>query len=350
MDKKELESSHDYEKSADILNATEDGFWYNHALPTYNPNWLKYLPGTTKISELSIPGTHGSIARHGKTVFDEDFVRNQRMTISTQLEAGIRYLDIRARRTGSSFAMHHAAVHQKLMFGDVLNQIQDFLRTNPSETVLMRLKEEHDPEPGSQSFEDIFKRYKNDYGNLFWTYTSSNPTLDAVRGKIVLLQDFSSSLDYGIRYSSLTIQDQYDVKGSTPDAMYGKWTAVKRHLTAADNSNRSQIYLNYLSGTGGGEAIIKGTYPWFVASGYRSRSDDSGTSMIQEGRTDKWPDFPRGDYGQVFYGGMNILTAEFILKLNLSHVGIVATDFPGRALINNVIKLNNRLSIGDVTS
>ncbi|HDR7625127.1 TPA: phosphatidylinositol-specific phospholipase C [Bacillus mycoides] len=350
MDKKELESSHDYEKSADILNARKDGFWYKNTPPSSAPNWVKYLPGTTKISELSIPGTHGSTALYGKTVYDEDFVINQRMNISKQLAAGIRFLDIRARRTGSSFAMHHGAVYQHLMFGDVLKQVQSFLRSFPYETVLMRLKEEHDAESGSLSFEEIFKRYKNDYSTLFWTPTSQNPTLDEVRGKIVLLQDFSASEDFGIGYGSLNIQDHYDVKGSTPDAMYEKWTAVKRHLTAADNSNRSQIYLNYLSGTGGGEALIKGTYPWFVASGYRSKSDDSGTSMIQEGRTDKWPDFPRGDYGQVFYGGMNILTAEFILKLNLSHVGIVATDFPGRALINNVIKLNNRLSIGDVTS
>ncbi|MFJ8119650.1 phosphatidylinositol-specific phospholipase C domain-containing protein [Bacillus mycoides] len=348
MDKKELELTHEYEKPADTPNATNDGYWYSESRPTINADWMKYLPGKTKISELSIPGTHGSIARHGKTVFDEDFVRNQRMTISTQLEAGIRYLDIRARRTGSSFAMHHGAVYQKLMFGDVLNQIQAFLRTNPSETVLMRLKEEHDPEPSSQSFEDIFTRYKNDYGNLFWTYTSSNPTLDAVRGKIVLLQDFSSSSDYGIRYSSLTIQDQYDVKGSTPDAMYGKWTAVKRHLTAADNSNRSQIYLNYLSGTGGGEATLKGTYPWFIVSGHLARDGSKGAKMIQERRTDKWPDFPRGYYGQVFYGGTNILTAEFISKLNLSHVGIIAADFPGGPLINNVIRLNDRISAGDV--
>ncbi|MDZ3952447.1 phosphatidylinositol-specific phospholipase C domain-containing protein [Bacillus thuringiensis] len=338
----------DADEISDVPKATDEGYRYNSAAPSNNPNWMNGIPGATKLSEISIPGTHGSIALHGKTVFDEDLVRNQRMSIATQLQAGIRYLDIRARRTGSSFAMHHGAVYQKLMFGDVLNQIQTFLRTNPRETILMRLKEEHDPESGSQSFEDIFKKYKNDYGNLFWNYTSSNPTLDEVRGKIVLLQNFSASQNYGIQYGSLNIKDQYDVKGSTPDAMYGKWLSVKNHLTAADNSNRSQIYLNYLSGTGGGEAITKGTYPWFVASGYRSRSDDSGSAMIQEHRTDKWPDFPRGYYGQVFYGGMNILTAQFILKLNLSHTGIVAADFPGGPLINNVIRLNDRLSAGDI--
>ncbi|RGP42364.1 hypothetical protein BTW32_31145, partial [Bacillus thuringiensis] len=334
-------------EKSNVPNAGDEGYWYSESRPTSNPDWMRYLPGTTKISEISIPGTHGSIARHGKTVFDEDIVRNQRMTISTQLEAGIRYLDIRARRTGSSFAMHHGAVYQQLMFGDVLNQVQSFLRSHPYETVLMRLKEEHTAD-SSLTFEQIFVNYRNNYSSLFWSPSSQNPTLDNIRGKIVLLQDFSASQTYGIRYSSLTIQDRYDVTGDTPDAMYGKWTAVKNHLTAANNSNRSQIYLNYLSGTGGGGAITKGTYPWFVASGYRGRSTDSGSAMITEHRTDKWPDFPRGYYGQVFYGGMNILTSQFIPRLNLSHAGIIAADFPGGPLITTVIKLNDRLATGDI--
>lgn len=321
-------------------NATDEGYWYSESRPTSNTDWMRNLPGTAKISELSIPGTHGSIARYGKTAFDADLVRNQRMTISTQLEAGIRYLDIRARRIASSFAMHHGPVYQQLMFGDVLNQVQSFLQTHPYETVLMRLKEEHDAEAGSLSFNEIFERYKNDYSRLFWTPTSQNPTLDEVRGKIVLLQDFSASQTYGIQYSSLNIQDQYDVKGDKPDAMYNKWLSVKDHLNHA-NDDTTQIHLNYLSGTDGEvEAFIKGIYPWFVASGYQGSSNNSRKDMIIEHGTDKWPDFPRGYYGQVFYGGMNILTAQFIPRLNLSHVGIIAADFPGAPLINNVIKLN----------
>ncbi|WP_277999128.1 phosphatidylinositol-specific phospholipase C domain-containing protein [Bacillus cereus group sp. BfR-BA-01349] len=332
-----------------LPNATDAGYHYNSSAPSNNPSWMNGIPGATKLSELSIPGTHGSIAVRGGGPIIDDIARNQRMSIATQLQAGIRYLDIRARRTGSSFAMHHGSVYQNLMFGDVLNQIQTFFRTNPRETVLMRLKEEHNPESGSQSFEDIFKRYKNDYGNLFWNYTSSNPTLDEVRGKIVLIQNFSASQNYGIQYGSLNIQDQYAIKGYTPDAMYGKWLAVKTHLSNADNSNRSQMYLNYLSGTGdGAEVVTKGTYPWFVASGYMDRDGSKGAKMITEHRTERWPDFPRGYYGQVFYGGMNILTAQFISRLNLSHTGIVAADFPGGPLINNVIRLNNRLSAGDI--
>jgi Phosphatidylinositol-specific phospholipase C, X domain len=337
------------EERESLVGQTHSGYSYETTSDYSNPNWMSSILGETKISELSIPGTHGSIALHGKTVFDEDVTRNQRMSIATQLQAGIRYLDIRARRTGSSFAMHHDAVYQKLMFGDVLHQIHAFLIANPRETVLMRLKEEHTAESSSLTFEQIFTQYKNQYPSLFWVPSSQNPTLDNVRGKIVLLQDFSASQTFGIQYSSLNIQDQYNVKVSSPDAMYEKWTAIKTHLIATDNSNRSQIYLNYLSGTGGGEAMIKGTYPWFIASGHRTRDGSKGKRMIQEHSSDKWSDFPRGDYGQIFYGGTNILATDSIRKNHYQHVGILAADFPGRELIDSVISLNNRLLMKDTS-
>ncbi|MDZ3957047.1 phosphatidylinositol-specific phospholipase C domain-containing protein [Bacillus thuringiensis] len=109
---------------------------------------------------------------------DTDFTINQKMSISNQLQAGIRYLDIRARCVAEFFAMHHGVVCQNLMFRDVLNQIVPFLQTNPTETVLMRLKEYHTAAPGSLSFEEIFKKYRDWYVSLFWQSTSQNPILD----------------------------------------------------------------------------------------------------------------------------------------------------------------------------
>ncbi|MDZ3952292.1 hypothetical protein U0X36_04905 [Bacillus thuringiensis] len=100
-----------------------------------------------KISQLSIPGTRGSMALHGETSFDENLTRNQRMNLATQLQAGVRYFDMRCRHIGDSFSMHHGPVYQHARFGaDVLDVITLFLRNNPQEIILMRVKEEHDPE------------------------------------------------------------------------------------------------------------------------------------------------------------------------------------------------------------
>ena len=325
-----------------IITSNDQGYAYDANIGYSNPNWMSKIPGNKKISELSIPGTHGSIALHGASFIDENITRNQRMSITTQLNSGIRYLDIRARRTGNSFAMHHGIVYQQKMFGDILNEMTAFLNQNPNETILMRLKEDYEAESGSLSFEEIMTRYWNNYQQYFWQPSGSqNPTLNEVRGKIVVLQDFSASRSFGISYGSLNKQDNYNVSKS-PDSMYAKWTAIGNHMKAADASNKQSIYLNYLSGTQGGGAITGGGYPWFVASGNRGRGTNDGTEMIQENRTDRWPDFPRGYYGQVFYGGMNLLTTQYIQQWPIRHTGIIAADFPGRGLIDRVIRLNEK--------
>ena len=45
--------------------------------------------------------------------------------------------------------------------------------------------------------------------SYFLQGTSENPKLVDVRGKIVVLQNFSADQKYGISYSSFTIQDDY---------------------------------------------------------------------------------------------------------------------------------------------
>ncbi|MED3529017.1 phosphatidylinositol-specific phospholipase C [Bacillus thuringiensis] len=314
-----------------------DAYSNNANIGYENKNWMGEIPDNKKISELSIPGTHGSIALYGATDFDAPYVINQRMSITTQLNSGIRYLDIRARRTGTAFAMHHGPVYQKKMFGDILNEVTAFLRQNPGETVLMRLKEEHTPEGGSQSFEDILKGYweNPNYKTYFWQPTgsgsgsgvSANPELKDVRGKIVLLQNFAVSKPYGINYGTLDIQDNYNVADNTA-AMYAKWTAVKNYLTKA-NGNRNKIHLNHLSGTGSSLAT-----PAYVASALMHDKPIRGVGSIAQ-----YPDFP-AEGSQIYIGGMNILTAQKIGELGVFHSGIVAADFPGPSLIRRVINLN----------
>ncbi|HFJ9478267.1 TPA: phosphatidylinositol-specific phospholipase C [Bacillus cereus] len=318
-----------------------NGYAYDANIGYENKNWMNELRGETKISQLSIPGTHGSIALHGVTGADR-WVINQRMSITTQLNSGIRYLDIRARRTGTAFAMHHGAAYQKKMFGDILNEVTVFLRQHPRETVLMRLKEEHTPEDGSRSFEEILKGYWDNpsYKNYFWQPAGSgngsgvnaNPELTDVRGKIVLLQQFAVSKAYGINYSNLEKQDHDNVRFSM-DGMYAKWTAVKNHLIKA-NSDQNKIYLNHLSGNGGPSG---GAAPQFVASAYGG----DGEPLMGTGSPSQYPDFPTENY-RLYYGGMNIMTSQFIPRSGLQHTGIVAADFPGKGLVERIIRLNDK--------
>ncbi|AFU17417.1 Phosphatidylinositol-specific phospholipase (plasmid) [Bacillus thuringiensis MC28] len=316
------------------------GYSYESDIGYLNPSWMLKLDDTKKLSEVSIPGTHGSMAIQGT-----DLTINQTMSLSQPLHSGIRYIDMRVKRVQNSFDMYHGIIYQNANFEDVVKQTIQFLKENPKETVLMRLKEETNPAVGSLSFEEILDSYIKRYHSYFWdpntvsTTEKSNPKLGDVRGKIVLLQNFTASKEYGIQYESLNIQDQYQVSGG-PDGMYAKWDAVKNHLLhASDEQSKDEIYLNHFSGTGG-LAIWNGFYPWFVASGKENKNTGSNQWLLQTNAASKWKDFPRDLDGQVFYGGTNILGTEIMQKGDIKHTGIIAADFPGPGLIDSIIRLN----------
>ncbi|QHV47620.1 phosphatidylinositol-specific phospholipase C (plasmid) [Bacillus cereus] len=329
-----------------VFADSHPGYSYESNIDYQNATWMSELEDSKKISELSIPGTHGSMALHGASIFDENLTKNQTMNLSQQLHSGIRYVDMRVKRVKDSFAMHHGIVYQKAMFEDVLKDTIQFLREHPKETILMRLKEDTDPEAGSQSFEQILKKYKERNVSYIWDPNSvaspekNNPQLGDVRGKIVLLQNFTASQEYGINYDSLYTQDKFEV-GIGPNGIYDKWNSVKAHLLQANNNSKNgKIYLNHFSGTGGGLAVLTNFYPWFVASGKESRNTNSNQKLVQTNATNEWADFPRDMNGQVFYGGMNTMGTDFIQKNGMNHVGIIAADFPGPGLIDNIIQLN----------
>ncbi|PFE15276.1 phosphatidylinositol-specific phospholipase C domain-containing protein [Bacillus cereus] len=339
----------------------EKGYSHDSNIGYSNPNWMSKLPGDKKISELSIPGTHNSMSLHGGGgLYPDDYIKTQTMDLNTQLQSGIRYVDIRLRKeTNTRLWAYHGSVNQKADFRDILNTATAFLRANPGETILMGVGNECDgpgigkctDENTTKTWAQVFEDgYYNDpsYSNYFWKGTSNNPTLNEVKGKIVIVADFpTDGKRFGIPYGTLTKQNRWDVD-DTPDGMYAKWTAVKQHLQNANANNGQAIHLNVISGNGAWKFITQGAAPYFVASGYRGSGTNSSAQMITEHRTDKWPDYPRGYYGQVFYGGTNLLTTEFISRLGLRQVGIIAADFPGKGLIDRVIRLNDRYLSGDV--
>ncbi|MEB4814617.1 phosphatidylinositol-specific phospholipase C domain-containing protein [Bacillus thuringiensis] len=322
-----------------ILTMDRSGFNVNRTVDYTNTNWMGRIPDSRRISELSIPGTHGSMALHGGVAGTiGDIAINQTMNLETQLNSGIRYIDIRCRHHHNNLAIHHGQIFQHAFFGShVLEPVISFLRRNPRETILMRVKEEYNPTGNTRTFSETFESFWSPNQRYFWTPTSSNPTLGEVRGRIIVLQDFPSwHRIFGIHWGQLNIQDRWHVAGNLD--IYNKWIAVKNHFSNAMN-NRNRISVNHLSGTGGAGA----PRPWFLASGYSVRSNYSFLfSPIPWFPLNQFPDFPRpsATSGPVFFGGMNVLATRRIRDRRFTHTGIVAADFPGRGLIDSTIALN----------
>lgn len=315
---------------------------YNHKnrAVANNKNWMSRLDGQKKISELSLPGTHQSLSVRGG-----DISRNQTMTLSEQLHSGIRVFDIRARHINNKLRIHHGIISQNTYLGkDVLKPIEAFLNANPTETVLFRLRSTYKSSNNTRSFTATLNSYLAQ-STRRWIPTKSNPRLDEVRGKFIILQEFSGRAEdgynYGLLYEDIDKQDDYSL--NTNWDLYKKWIAIKKHLVKAKNGDRNTLYMNYLTGT-------KGSFPYFVASGHSSNGTSAprlATGLTTPGWQKSYPDFPRVNcfigICTIAFEGMNVLTADYLKNKNIvkgEMPGMIMADFSGKRLINNIINLN----------
>jgi alpha-L-arabinofuranosidase B-like protein/phosphatidylinositol-specific phospholipase C-like protein len=211
--------------------------------------WMSAVNSELLLSQVSIPGTHDTMALY------EPFAgtaKCQNLSLADQLNAGVRFLDVRCRHFNNAFTIHHGSVYQNANFDDVLNAVIAFLNAHPSEAVIMSVKEEHTASGNTRSFEQTFDAYVASNPGK-WNLGTGIPTLGAARGKITLLRRFGGGAK-GINASSwpdnttftsgdLRVQDNYNV-GST-DA---KWNQVNGLLGEAYAGGQGTLYLNFSSG------------------------------------------------------------------------------------------------------
>jgi len=321
---------------------------------TYKKNWMASISDETWLSEMALPGTHdsGTYKMSGRPI-----VRTQVLTIKQQLEYGIRVLDIRVRHTGNKLAVHHGPVYLHLMFGEVINQIDEFLQENPTETVLVRIEEEHKQD--SNNTRDIRYTLKEYVSNSTHYLDTSNEsiTLGSARGKYILLS--TNFYLGGINYGYFRAQDDYYL-GTNWD-LHNKWLKIKAHFYKAVKGYFGTFFINYLSGSGG-------TFPYFVASGHSSSETSAPrllTGLTTPGWKNSYPDFPRVScfigICSIAFEGTNILARDYIKRLNKPEtgmaaiigminadtsertIGIVMADFPGESLIQAIIDNNTLL-------
>jgi 1-phosphatidylinositol phosphodiesterase len=190
----------------------------------------------TPLRALTIPGTHNSAAPAGGP-----WVACQNTTVAQQLDAGIRYLDIRCRVTGDSFAIHHGAYYQNLMFGDVLAACRDFLAAHPSETVLMRVKQEYSEE-GDAVFGQVFDRYLDAKGwRPLFRIGAGLPPLGEARGRVVLLAD-NGGLP-GVRWGDAAL---FDVQDDYMAELTAKYPKIEAHFRKAVQQP-GRLHVNHVS-------------------------------------------------------------------------------------------------------
>ena len=168
-------------------------------------NWMENIPDETKLSSMSIPGTHDSCTQN----VDMRYIfRCQDASIATQLKYGYRYLDMRLvleKRSGQeTLVLKHNIARCKvsnspfartLTLADVLKDVYAFLDEHPSETVILCMKAENSKDDVAAVQKALYEMI--DQASERWYLKNEIPTLGAVRGRIVLATRFDDKLQVG---------------------------------------------------------------------------------------------------------------------------------------------------------
>jgi len=251
----------------------------------YQIGWMANLNDEKLVTELTIPGTHDSLALHGGPAAE-----CQAWSLEDQLNAGIRYFDLRV--SGDNLKVVHGPISQHITFDQVLNGINNFLSLHPTETVLVRVKHNK-----------VFPNHvitKLEQNTNSWV-KNTIPKIKEVRGKIVFVQKKTFTL--GLPLYETDKKGDYKVKN-----IEKKEETIFAHLNEAlEKCKHETAVLNYSSGTG-----------WPLL------------------KLDKTPKNVAKKINPWLY---NYLNGAFEKNLK-SCFGIIAMDFPGFDLIQMVINFN----------
>lgn len=188
----------------DKTNATVSSIdWTTYSSYVDGPCWMSHVDGSKYLDELSIPGTHdsGTCSVDNDTEPQTSLAKCQQDYIPTQLLEGIRYFDIRLGKNDKNGdpGIDHGIcyLHKKdggfMQLSDVIGYFKTFLNEHPSEALIMLVSRGND-EATDESVTTAFANVMGNNSDLF--YTSSHvPTLNEVRGKIVLLRRFKLAGD-----------------------------------------------------------------------------------------------------------------------------------------------------------
>ncbi|HAQ28868.1 MAG TPA: hypothetical protein DCQ76_03845 [Ruminococcaceae bacterium] len=179
----------------------------------HTENWMKNIADETLLSMINIPGTHDSAARFVTAPTPQIFCC-QDMSVKKQLLSGARFLDIRLVLSHKKFkAVHYIMRCRKnkelsggtLLFDDILRDTAEFLKENPTETVIVSVKMDFGVNV-RDFYQSFVHRYIEPQKELWYT-ENKIPSLGAVRGKIVLMRrcmlgtNDLSSVDNGLDFS-----------------------------------------------------------------------------------------------------------------------------------------------------
>ncbi|KAM4600425.1 1-phosphatidylinositol phosphodiesterase-like [Polymixia lowei] len=259
---------------------------------SYNIPWMAAIDDCRKLSLITIPGTHDSMALHGGPLAD-----CQALALKDQLRAGVRYLDLKVFALDDALYVMQGVMYQRSTFREVLDTVRAFLSEFRSEAVLIRVKPEaFDKASVNQMVQSLISNDQH-----VWV-SSGMPTMGKIRGKIVFVQNSSFTL-------GVPLIDTDGKGDNTVSSTKKEDSKIMKHLRQATEAcGGDNVVLTYSSGTGFGTFWDMFLSPKRVA--------EKVNPWLNQYLLQFYPTHPRPCFG------------------------VIAMDFPGIDLLQTVISLN----------
>ena len=210
-------------------------------------NWMSQINDSTKITDLSIPGSHDSGALH--SIADVSG-KCQDLNIKSQLNIGVRFFDIRLKLKNNQLDIVHSFVDQKLKFADVLNDMVNFIKENNSEFLIISIKKESDTINSKYSFEETVLNLLSNYNDIIQFDNKLPETIKEARGKIYIISRFETNIgiqayDHWLDSTSFKLNDLYIQDNYCINDIETKKQDILNTLELSNQNN--YLYLNYTS-------------------------------------------------------------------------------------------------------
>jgi 1-phosphatidylinositol phosphodiesterase len=155
-------------------------------------NWMSKLSDDTNVLDLSLPGTHDSGALHS---IADVAGKCQDISISSQLEIGVRFFDLRLQLVNNELKIVHSFVDQNLKFAPVVEDLYSFIKEYDSEFLIISIKEDNDSVSSTISFEEALIKALTPYDDVYRLNDSKLPkTVGMARSKIFILSRFDGEI------------------------------------------------------------------------------------------------------------------------------------------------------------
>ncbi len=160
----------------------------------YSSRWMGDIDDNTLLSSVSIPGTHDTGALRIGGIYDLGTTQDH--TIKQQLQAGVRFFDIRLGNKRGKLEVYHNFLKQGITCEQLFDDCREFLQNHPTECILMSIKQEH----GDSITDTLVQKIKQE--PELWYTRYAVPTVGEVRGKIVLFRRFDCEEEMGVNLRS----------------------------------------------------------------------------------------------------------------------------------------------------